>query len=107
MVRRVGMAFANAQFVITDSFHGCVFSIIFHKPFIAIANQWRGLSRFTTLLGHFNLQSRLVFSYEEFLNRREQLLNTIDYIPIGKRLEDLRDTSLRFLTDALGSDENV
>ena len=30
--------FAKAKFVITDSFHGMCFAMIFNKPFIAIAN---------------------------------------------------------------------
>ena len=42
--------FMNAEFVITDSFHACVFSILFHKPFVAIGNSGRGLTRFTSLL---------------------------------------------------------
>lgn len=37
----------------TDSFHGCVFFIINHKPFIAIANKDRGLERFTVSV-HFS-----------------------------------------------------
>ena len=37
-------SFRDANFIITDSFHGCVFSIIYNKPFIAIGNKSRGLS---------------------------------------------------------------
>lgn len=92
---------AGAQFVITDSFHGCVFSIIFNKPFIAIANKERGLSRFTTLLSHFGLQHRLVESLEDFEQRKRVLLKPIDYEPINRRLEELKGQSLRFLADAL------
>jgi len=94
-------AFANAQFVITDSFHGCVFSIIFHKPFIAIANQWRGLSRFTTLLGHFGLRHRLVFSFEEFEVRKRELLTPIDYATVEEKLRKLRSESMTFLKESL------
>lgn len=47
--------FYDADFVITDSFHGCVFSIIFNKPFIVLMNQKRGLSRFYSLLRTFEL----------------------------------------------------
>jgi len=94
-------AFANARFVITDSFHGCVFSIIFHKPFIAIANQWRGLSRFTTLLGHFSLRHRLVFSFEEFKARKRELLAPIDYETVEGKLRKLRSESITFLKESL------
>jgi hypothetical protein len=53
-------SFKDADFVITDSFHGSVFSIIFNKPFIAIGNKERGLTRFSSLLRLFNLEDRLV-----------------------------------------------
>lgn len=52
--------FDTAKYVITDSFHGSVFSIIFNKPFISIGNESRGMSRFNSLLSIFNLEDRLV-----------------------------------------------
>lgn len=51
--------FQKSDFVVTDSFHGCVFSIIFNKPFIAIANINRGYTRFESLLEIYNLKTRL------------------------------------------------
>ena len=38
--------FLDADFVVTDSFHGTVFSIIFEKPFITVVNESRGIARF-------------------------------------------------------------
>jgi polysaccharide pyruvyl transferase WcaK-like protein len=58
--------FIDAEFVITDSFHGTVFSILFNKPFIAIANKSRGLTRFESLLKLFQLEDRLVFPTDNF-----------------------------------------
>lgn len=52
--------FWDAKLIITDSFHGCVFSIIFGKPFIAIGNANRGMSRFLSLLKLFNLENNLI-----------------------------------------------
>ena len=52
--------FKNAESVITDSFHGCVFSIIFRKEFVALLNSGRGESRFKSLLGKFDLSHRIV-----------------------------------------------
>lgn len=52
--------FRDAAFVITDSFHGTVFSIIFEKEFYVYANLCRGNSRFDSLLGLFNLKNRVV-----------------------------------------------
>ena len=50
----------DAKFVVTDSFHGTVFCILFNVPFIVYNNQGRGSDRFLTLLGHFGLEDRLV-----------------------------------------------
>lgn len=52
--------FRDAEYVITDSFHGTVFSIVFHKDFISIVNNNRGADRFVSLLSKFNLQNRLI-----------------------------------------------
>lgn len=52
--------FENADYVITDSFHGCVFSLIFNKKFVAIGNAARGLDRFESLLSQFCLKERLI-----------------------------------------------
>lgn len=37
--------FKNAKFVVTDSFHGTAFSVIYKKDFISLANKKRGLAR--------------------------------------------------------------
>lgn len=58
--------FMQAKMVITDSFHACVFSIIFNKPFIAIGNRRRGLSRFKSLFKLFGLEDRLILDPERY-----------------------------------------
>lgn len=50
----------DAECVLTDSFHGCVFAIIFNKPFVCLGNKARGSARFDSLLGTFGLQERLL-----------------------------------------------
>ena len=54
--------FMDAEYVVTDSFHGSVFAIIFNKPFIAIGNKGRGLTRFNSLFRLFELEDRLILS---------------------------------------------
>ena len=46
--------------MITDSYHGSIFSIIFKKPFIAYLNKGRGNDRFFSLIKIFNLGQRIV-----------------------------------------------
>ena len=52
--------FADADFVVTDSFHGCVLSILMHKRFVAVGNTSRGLARLQSLTEMFGLDQRLV-----------------------------------------------
>lgn len=92
---------ADSEFVVTDSFHGCVFSIIFHKPFIAIANAYRGLDRFQTLLKPLGLSDRLVSDLDDFHSRIDTLLKSIDYSKVTPQLEISRKQSLDFLRSAL------
>lgn len=92
---------ANSEYVVTDSFHGCVFSIIFRKPFVAIANRERGLDRFLSLLKDCGLESRLVFSHDDFVSKKSELLAGIDYDQVYRRLNKLREDSLKFLKDAI------
>ncbi len=50
----------HASFIISDSFHGIVFAIIFRKPFLAVLNPSRGGDRFYSLLSRFHLEDRLI-----------------------------------------------
>lgn len=95
-------AFRQARFVVTDSFHGCVFSIVHRKPFIAIANRERGLDRFTSLLDFLGLADRLLLTLDDYPQQRASLLTPIDYAPVAARLSEAREASMTFLRDALG-----
>lgn len=87
--------FYDADFVVTDSFHACVFSIIFGKPFIAYGNASRGLSRFNSLLKMFSLEDRLT------IDSNIRQLQDIDWNVIEKKLNHLRIESFNFLKDNL------
>ena len=88
----------NAEFIITDSFHGCVFSIMFNKPFIAIGNRGRGLSRFESLLDMFNLCDRLIFSLSDLSEKL--LLSEMDWESVNKILNQKKRESLLYLIRA-------
>lgn len=75
-------AFDRAGFVITDSFHGCVFSILFRKDFIVILNKDRGADRFHSLLKLFGLQNRLISGYGDLEKRAGELFKPIDYAAV-------------------------
>ena len=90
--------FRDANFIITDSFHGCVFSIIFRKPFIVIANHDRGIARFKTLLSTFKCEDRMVSVYDE------ELLKVLINKPFEidqNAYEKLQSNSIEFLKSNL------
>jgi len=92
--------FADADFVITDSFHGTVFAIIFNKPFISLVNSKRGASRFESILGELGLSERLIddFDKEKIDELLESELNVESY---ELKLAELREKSRILLKDAL------
>lgn len=94
--------FSDAKFVVTDSFHGTLFSIIFNKPFITIGNQERGLSRFLSVLNLFDLKERLICGLDDY--NEKMVLKPIDYDKINKIVDKYRAECMNFLHNALDFD---
>lgn len=90
--------FYDADFVITDSFHACVFSIIFKKQFIVVGNRERGMARFESLLKMFGLEERLVDEKVDI-----NTLQSIDYDKVYNHYVQLKEKSLHFLLGNLVS----
>jgi len=93
--------FMDAEFVITDSFHGTVFSIIFNKPFISIGNKNRGLTRLTSVLKIFGLEERLILSKDELTI--EKIKGDIDFEHVNRILETEKCNARMFLFNALNN----
>ena len=85
-------AFRDAEYVLTDSFHGTVFSILFHKPFFVKVNLERGADRFETLLNHFDLSDRIIKDVEKLNTIIEK---PIDWVHVDKTLENKQLISSR------------
>lgn len=96
-------SFDDAEFVFTDSFHGCIFSIIFRKQFLVIGNKERGMSRFYSLLGMFSLMDRLICNEDNGNNLLEKINSKIDYKNIFEKIEKQRIHSLDFIKRSLSS----
>src|SRR5690606_26383604 len=88
--------FVDADFVITDSFHGTVFSIIFNKPFISLVNVNRGASRFESILGELGLENRMLRDFNsaqiDYLLRRP-----VNYEEVRAKLKSLQVRSIELL----------
>ncbi|KAA1188837.1 polysaccharide pyruvyl transferase family protein [Pseudohalioglobus sediminis] len=92
-------SFAEADYVMTDSFHGCVMAIIFQKPFVVFGNRVRGVARFDSLLGGLGLARRLVPC--DFENVMQIFRESIDWTSVWHDLAAQREQSLDFLEDGL------
>ncbi|MDP0507266.1 MAG: polysaccharide pyruvyl transferase family protein [Fusobacterium sp. JB019] len=91
----------DSELVITDSFHCTVFSIIFHKKFIVIANPQRGNTRLENLLNIVGLEDRFFTDIKEVENSGI-LEKEINYEEVEKKLNVKRKYSIDFLKNALG-----
>ena len=87
----------KADLVVTDSFHGAVFSILFNKQFYVINNFKRGNSRITDLLSMFNLNNRLISD----INDIRHIDEPINWDFVNTKLLQQRNKSLNFLKEAL------
>ena len=88
----------NASIVFTDSFHACVFSILFRVPFYVLSREENSLnmnSRLDTLLSKFKLEDRKLNSYEN------KVSFNINYSHTDKILEEERKKSDDFLRKSL------
>lgn len=85
----------NAQAVITSSFHGTAFSIIFKKPFLAVVNPLVG-SRIMDLLSDIGLQDRIVNDEDQYKS-----LMDISFRVADVKLQDLISSSKDFLSKAI------
>jgi len=87
---------ATSSLVITDSFHGVCFAILFHKQFIVIPAHADRFTRIESLLEQLGLQDRIFHSYQEILSdtRWKSLIN---YTDVDNKLSAKRDESLIFI----------
>lgn len=92
-------AFHKARYIFTDSFHGCVFSIIFNKDFIVYGNTKRGMTRFESILNMFHLKDRLILSQEEYNN--QLTINHVNWNLINNILEENKHLSLKILESSI------
>ena len=92
--------FENAQFILTDSYHGLCFSLIFHKNFICFGNRLRGMSRFNTLIEITKLDDHMLLNPQDD-SIDDLLYRVIDYNAVEQRLDVEKRRSREWLKNAL------
>ena len=91
--------FADASMVLTNSFHGCVFSILFGKPFIVVGKTVAGITRISSLLEQFGFQNNMIDEKAPDLDHL--MINETDTPLVKERLSQLRQQGYAFLNASL------
>lgn len=89
--------FMDTEFVVCDSFHGAVFSIIFNKEFVILGNERRGMARFHSLLKMFGLEERLINNWNDL----SVITKRIDWDAVNRIREENKCFSMDFLLRSL------
>lgn len=84
----------NSEAVVTNSFHGLSFSIIYNKPFHLFSRKGKANSRMLNLLGDLNLTDRVI-------NSEELISNTVNFTEANKFITAKRDFSIEFIKNSI------
>ncbi len=91
----------NASMVLTTSFHGVVFSLLYHRPFYAIllAGEFtKANDRIFTLLNRLGLSHRIIDSVQAAESLSQE---PIEWDEVDRRIDEYRQQSMTFLEEAL------
>lgn len=87
----------NSKYVITDSFHGVAFCLLFKKQFFVLCADESKFTRIASLLEKVGLMDRRVNSLSDLNNRLNQLMVPIDYSKVDVVIESEREKYYRFI----------
>lgn len=93
--------FKNADYVITDTFHGAVFSIKYNKKFVGISRS-SNANKFNDLLSRFHLEERNI---KEMSTLEEIIKKEIDYEPINEFIIKETNKSKKYIKTELDKAE--
>ena len=85
----------DATFVVTNSFHGLIFSVVYSRQVVVFSRE-QGESKISEVLELLGMETRL------FSTGKESLSVSTDYLEVHKRLKEARAASWRFLQLELG-----
>lgn len=93
----------GAEYVITDTFHGTIFSVINQRKFVTFIRKGHGkrygnYEKLMDLLQRLGLQDRAIFSPNEII---ERIYADIDYLAVNEIIISQREKTMSYLKDAL------
>ncbi len=97
-------AFRDAEYVVTDTFHGTIFSLVNKRRFVTFIRnvnpKGSNSNKVSYLLRQFSMDSRIV---SNALELEKKLDHEVNYSDFESRLNSMRSDSLRFLKKSLGN----
>lgn len=95
--------FKNAEYIITDTFHGSIFSIINNKPFVTLVRKSKGNlygneEKLTYLLEGLALKDRIVYSYKDITKILDK---NIDYSKTNNIIKKERKNTVKYLKNKI------
>lgn len=83
----------NAEYIITNSFHGLAFSLIFNKQFfVELLSNSDSNARMIELLEDMNLSSRLISDWQDIVK-----LDNIEFDNVNKKIKEVRKESIEYI----------
>lgn len=92
---------ASSRYVVTDSFHGVVVSIIYHRPFLVFMGDPERFARLRDLLLMFGLEDRIVSESDDVVIMENVMKKQINWSSVDKILQKKREESLQLLKEEL------
>lgn len=87
--------FSDASCVVTNSFHGLAFSLVYNKPFYCLkTSTWKD-DRNISLLSQLGLEGRMVDCGTKLF------FDSIDYSKISPKIDEMKEMSYRYLVGNL------
>lgn len=95
--------FRDSQYVVTNSFHGVIFSLINNTNFVVLCRRKdeSGVVRFQDILARLSLGDRIVFD-DQFDSFDIQKMSKINWEAVNKKVDELRNDSAQWLLQQLG-----
>lgn len=90
----------HCSYLLTDSHHGTCFGIIYQKPYVAIANESRGIARFETVGRILGLENRIFLNAADAVNA-SSIYDPIPYNAVMERIQTENKRATEWLVDAL------
>lgn len=94
-------AIKTCKLLVTDSFHGTCFALIFNKPFICIVNSARGSARYDSVFELLNVRNQCILSIDEIYQK--DCIFDINWNSVNTNIIYQRERGLSFINKALSS----